>query len=222
MVYERDQRMRPSAALPVSPVFAREPKGALRRAARGLCLATLILGQSGCDRSEPESARTGHCASFCQALETCDDGTDLLDCKTHCGDDDVRSDRYFQARAQCAKESCNLWVDEVDSQGDDQCTGDDCFLIGCIDHELAEVKLTEPEQRACNVMGTALSNCDSALDSKAIASECKRISPSLSPGYRDDSQLCAESACAEIQSCIDDLAEQYDTDLKVFTGTVTR
>jgi hypothetical protein len=181
-----------------------------------------MLGLGGCDRSDEESVRARYCASFCEALETCDDATDLLDCKTHCADDDVRSDGYFQARSQCAKDSCNLWVDEVDSQGDDQCTGDDCHLTGCIEHTLAAVKLTAPEQRACEAMGTALSNCDGTLDSNAIASECKRVTPALSASYRDDSQLCAESACAKIQSCIDDLAKEYDTDLKVFSGTVMR
>jgi len=190
--------------------------------ARVCCLVALAIGVTGCDRSDDESARTRYCGSFCAALEKCDDGTDLLDCKKHCVSDDVRSDSYFQYRSECAEDSCNLWVDEVDSQGDDQCVGDDCFLTGCIDRKLTNVKLSEPNERACKALGTALGNCDGTLDRNAIFSDCERITPALSARYREDSQLCAESICADIQGCFDDLADEYNTDLKVFSGTVTR
>lgn len=191
-------------------------------AARLVALTTLTLGAAGCDRSDDETGRTRYCSTFCEELEGCDDGTDLLDCKKHCEADEVHSDAYFQARSSCAASSaCNLWSMEVDSQGDDVCTGD-CFLTSCTDRKLDDVKLSASDERACTAMANALSNCDGTLDRSAISSECERITPALSASYRDESQLCAESTCAEIQSCLDDLAEKYDTELKVFPGTVTR
>ena len=157
MVYERDKRTDSRA-----PVM------------RVLCLATLLATLSACDRGDDESERTRSCASFCEALETCDDGTDLLDCKTHCEADGVRSDGYFKARSSCAQDSCNLWVDEVDSQGDDECVGDDCYLIGCIGRELARTKLSPEQERACTSMGNFVSNCDGALDNELIEAQCNR------------------------------------------------
>lgn len=189
---------------------------------RLLCLVGLVLGTSACDRSDDESERARACGSFCDALEKCDDGTDLLDCKKHCGADDVRSDAYFRARASCAQGSCNLWVDEVDSQGDDECVGEGCYLIGCIDRELSRVKLSPEQERDCVALGNSVSNCDSALDNRVIESQCKQITPALSASYREESQICVESKCPEIQSCIDDLAKDHGTELKVYSETINR
>src|SRR5690349_1628575 len=90
-------------------------------------IAALLLC-SACDRGE-SSAQATQCARFCEALEKCDDGTDLADCEDHCKEDEVHSEAYFRARADCGvRLSCNLWVSEVDSQGDAQCDGE-CDLV---------------------------------------------------------------------------------------------
>lgn len=176
----------------------------------------------GCDQGEESSEQSRACARFCDLLEKCDDGTDLLDCTQHCESDEVRSTAYFRARADCGYElSCNQWMSEVDSQGDDLCSGDDCNLNQCVDHALRDEKLTEAQSRKCEVISNMLSNCDSSLSVAQVAEECERIAPLLSENYLEDSETCVLAPCAKMGPCLDDLAERYDTDLRVFSGSFT-
>jgi hypothetical protein len=176
----------------------------------------------GCDKSEEGSQQSRSCEHFCDLLEKCDDGTDLLDCTEHCESDEVRSAAYFRARADCGEElSCNQWMSEVDSQGDDLCSGDDCNLNECVDHALREEELSDEQQRKCRVISSALSHCDSSLTAAAVAEECERIAPMLSENYLEDSETCVLSECSKIGTCLDDLADRHGTDLKAFSGAYT-
>lgn len=174
----------------------------------------------GCDKSEEGSQQSRSCEHFCDLLEKCDDGTDLLDCTEHCESDEVRSAAYFRARADCGEElSCNQWMSEVDSQGDDLCSGEDCNLSECVDHALREEELSADQAHRCKVISSALSHCDSSLTAAAVAEECEQIAPVLSENYLEDSETCVLSECSKIGTCLDDLADRHGTDLKVFTGT---
>jgi hypothetical protein len=181
-----------------------------------LCLLGLA---AGCDRSSEESEQSRQCARFCDELEGCDDGTDVLDCRKHCESDEVRSEAYFRARADCATEqSCNQWMQEVDSQGDSVCTGEDCNLNECVDRTLLDEKLSEQEERSCMVISSSLRKCDSGLEAGSVADECERVAPMLSENYLEDSETCVLSDCEKIERCLSDLADRHGTELKVFSG----
>jgi hypothetical protein len=181
--------------------------------------AVLILA---CDKSDDTSAQSKECERFCAQLERCDDGTDLLDCRKHCEADEVRSETFFHVRADCAQMlSCNLWVDEVDSQGDSVCSGE-CDLGQCVDRKLLDEKLSDEQQHSCTLLGSMVDACDPSYDATQVARDCEQISPLLSEKYREDSEDCVISGCGEIERCLDDLAERYETDLKVFSGSIKR
>ena len=183
-------------------------------------LAGLLV--AGCDRSDETGDQTHQCARFCNRLETCDDGTDVLDCRKHCESDEVRSQVYFLARADCAEDlSCNLWVSEVDSQGDGVCAGEDCDLNECLDRALLKEKLSDKAQHSCAVIASMLRACDPGLVTAAVADECEQMTPMLSENYLKDSEACVLSECAKIESCLSNLADRQSTDLKVFSGTIT-
>lgn len=184
----------------------------------GLVLATLY-STSACDRGD-SSRQATQCARFCAALEKCDDATDVQDCEDHCEADEVHSDAYFKARAECGEElSCNLWATEVNAQGDAECTGE-CDLVDCVDHALAKVELTKQEDQVCSSIATKLKACDSSLALNATERMCTEATPLLSSAYLGDSRLCIERECEEISSCLDDLADEYSTELRLFSGTL--
>jgi hypothetical protein len=200
--------------------FGSRTSGRRRRLLSFLGMACALA--VGCDKSEEASQQSRSCARFCELLEKCDDGTDLLDCTEHCESDEVRSAAYFRARADCGQElSCNQWMSEVDSQGDDLCSGEDCNLSECVDHALREEKLSADQERKCEVISSALSHCDSSLTAAAVADECERMAPGLSENYLEDSETCVLSECSKIGICLDDLADRQGTDLKVFSGAYT-
>ena len=173
---------------------------------------------SACDRGDDASARNSECSRFCDALEKCEDTTDLLDCRNHCTMNEVRSDAYFRARADCGETlSCNLWASEVDSQGDDTCEGD-CNLIDCVDRALAKVKPSDEQVVTCMSIGTKLNACKMSLDAVAIQDECERTLPMLSSSYVEESTLCVERLCGQIEGCLSQLAEDYDTDLRLVSA----
>jgi hypothetical protein len=187
----------------------------------GLALATLCV-VGACDRGDAGSRQATQCARFCAALEKCDDDTDLQDCEDHCEADEVHSDAYFEARANCGEElSCNLWVTEVDAQGDALCDGA-CNLVDCVDDGLAKLKLTKQEDQVCSSIATKLNACDPSLSVSSSERMCSDATPLLSPDYMGDSQLCIERECGQIGTCLDDLADEYGTELRLFSGTITR
>jgi hypothetical protein len=187
----------------------------------GLALATLSAA-SACDRADEASRQATQCARFCAALEKCDDATDLQDCEDHCEADEVHSDSYFEARADCGEElSCNLWVTEVDAQGDAQCDGA-CNLVDCVDDALAKIKLTKQEDQVCSRVANKLNACDPDLSVSSTESMCSDATPLLSPDYMGDSQLCIDRECGQITGCLDDLADEYSTELRLFSGTISR
>lgn len=199
---------------------ARPGRGGVRRLMSLVGIACTFA--VGCDKSESVSEQSRSCAAFCDALEKCDNRTDLLDCTEHCESDEVRSLAYFRSRADCADElSCNQWMSEVDSQGGDLCSGDDCNLNECIGHSLREEKLTEEQEHSCGVISSVLSKCDGALSAAAVAEDCERVAPGLSDNYLADSEICMLAECSKIEPCLEDLAERHSTDLRVFSGTFT-
>jgi hypothetical protein len=181
-------------------------------------LALLALALSACDRDDGSAARSRECARFCEALEKCDDATDLLDCRDQCEEDDVRSDRYYRARADCGEElSCSRWVKEVNSRGEDVCSGS-CNLIDCVDDALGQLKLSDPEKNMCMAIATKLNACDASLEPGSISGECEGVLPVLSEAYLEASVRCSEQLCAQISSCVEKLADRHQTDLKLFSG----
>jgi hypothetical protein len=188
-----------------------------RGSARG-ALLLFALGLVACDRDDARTARRSECSRFCDSLEKCDDATDLLDCRDQCEDDDVRSDRYYRARADCGEKlSCSRWVNEVNGRGEDVCT-DDCNLIDCVDDALAELKLSESEEQACMALGTKLNACDSSRQVSSVIEECEAVIPVLSEAYLEESERCGEQICAEISSCFEKLSDRHQTDLKLYSG----
>ena len=194
--------------------FARAPMGAFRLAPT----LAIALALCACDRSDSDAARSGECSRFCEALEKCDDATDLLDCRDQCEDDDVRSNRYYRARADCAEElSCSRWAKEVNGQGEDLCTGG-CNLIDCVDDALGQLKLTDQEKNVCMDIGTKLNACDRSLEPGVTGAECEAVLPVLSDSYLEESIRCGEKLCDQISSCIETLADRHQTEIKLFSG----
>jgi len=186
--------------------------------AAGLLVTTLVM--AGCDRGDGGSVQATQCARYCAALEKCDDGTDLADCEDHCKADEVHSDAYFRAQAQCGEElSCNLWVTEVDNQGAPICKGE-CKLNDCVDDALAKVEPSDEQEQVCSSIGSKLNACDPALESRSTARGCARATSLLSASYVEESKLCLERDCGEINSCLDELADEYGTELRLFSGTL--
>ena len=186
-----------------------------RAASVPVVLAAGMVFSSACDRGSASGAQRRQCERFCDALEKCDDTTDVLDCRDHCEANEVRSEAYFQARADCGETlSCNLWVGEVDSQGADTCAGG-CDLNECVDRTLSKKKPTMEQTQACRSVATKLNACDSSLDADDVQDECEGALPGLSVRYVEESQSCIERLCGQIEDCLDDLADDYDTDLRL-------
>jgi hypothetical protein len=182
-------------------------------------LAAALLVCSGCDRSE-SSTQTTQCARFCEALEKCDDETDLADCQDHCQEDEVHSAAYFRARADCgARLSCNLWATEVDRQGDALCETE-CDLNDCVDNAMADIEPTDAQEEVCSSIGTKVNACDPSLEVDKTERACLRTTPVLSDQYLADSERCVDSQCGDINQCLDDLADEYSTDLKLFSESI--
>jgi hypothetical protein len=212
-----------SAAPPRLVLLARGPRFGSRADPRAstrfdsAALSLLALALFACDR-DGNSARSGECARFCEALEKCDDATDLLDCRDQCEEDDVRSDRYYRARADCGEElSCSRWVKEVNGRGEDVCSGS-CNLIDCVDDALGQLKLSDLEKNVCMDIGTKLNACDPSLEPGSISAECELVLPVLSETYLEASVRCGEQLCPQISSCLEKLADRHQTDLKLFSG----
>jgi hypothetical protein len=130
----------------------------------------------------------------------------------------VRSDRYYRARADCGEElSCSRWVMEVNSRGEDVCSGS-CNLIDCVDDALGQLKLSDPEKNMCMAISTKLKACDPNLDPGSISDECEAVLPVLSEAYLGASVRCSEQDCAQISSCVEKLADRHQTELKLFSG----
>jgi hypothetical protein len=83
------------------------------------------------------------------------------------------------------------------------------------------VKLSQAEDQACGSLSTKLNACDPALGADESKHACVRTTPLLSRAYLDESQRCVERKCTEINSCLDDLADEYSTDLRLFSGKLS-
>jgi hypothetical protein len=171
-------------------------------------VAALVLGSvtAGCDDSP--SVRERACEAICDRFESCDDGTDVADCQEECVAQAFRSDRYFETRQDCAEAlSCNRLVDESEL---DDCVGD----------ALRNDKVSDETERICEGLGNKLADCDGAIDGEEVATECRNVAITLSPTYLVESDECGRARCAEVIACFEDLADDYDTDVKLYSGTL--
>jgi hypothetical protein len=167
-----------------------------------------------------ESTRSSACKLFCQRLETCDDSTDLSGCTIACKEQTYRSDVYFEMRAECASLSCNHWASQVTSDGEDDCSGT-CALPDCIDDKLDSVELSRTEQQLCDAVKNKLLGCDTSLDPDAVADQCRNVVLSSSGDFATKSRDCVDKPCVEIDRCLDKLSDQYNTDLRIFSGPLS-
>lgn len=172
---------------------------------KGFVVALVLGGMTGaCD--EGASARQRACEAICDRYESCDDGTDVADCQDDCVAQSFRSDRYFETREDCAQSlSCNRLEDESEL---DDCVGD----------ALRNDKVSDDTESICEGLGNKLADCGDAIDAEQVATDCRKIAITLSPTYLAESDECGRARCADVIACFDDLADDYDTDVKLYDG----
>lgn len=176
----------------------------------GFSFGACALLAMACDDGGP-SARTEACRRFCEALEKCDSDTDLMGCEQTCTAQAFRSDGYLEAKASCTQAlSCNEYRDEFGPQGQDECEND-CVVGDCIDDALQKTELSQEEERLCESIGNKLDACDEALDADDVARDCERALPRFSSEYTKATEACVDLVCADIEQCLDELADEYDT-----------
>jgi hypothetical protein len=183
-----------------------------------LGVGSLALVAGSCEDSV--SARTAACRKFCTELEECDDRTDQLGCVEGCQSQKFRSDLYFDVRASCAEMSCNQWASEVTDQGIDACSASQCVLIDCIGDQLQKLDLSKSQGELCKGVTTKLLSCDKTLDEDDVAEQCQHFVLSSADDFVEASRSCVDEACADIERCIERLADKYDTDARIFSGTL--
>jgi hypothetical protein len=170
-------------------------------------VAALVLGVTTIACDEGQSAREKACEAICDRFESCDDATDVADCQDECVAESFRSDRYFETREECAQSlSCNRLVDQSEL---DDCVGD----------ALRNDKVSAETENICEGLANTLADCDDAIDGDEVVAACLEIAITLSATYLAESDECGRARCAEVVACLDDLADDYDTDVKLFSGS---
>jgi hypothetical protein len=188
----------------------------------GLGVLLLLAGALGCDSGEAESVRVKECRNVCQKRDMCLRDTDLADCEQRCGQQEVRSDLYFQLKAQCVSDgnlSCDEWAGELDAQGEDVCLGEGCLLDECVHRELAKHTLSAEQEDYCQDLSNYLSACERTLNATALAATCESTLLEVSPEYAKETEECLDMACTDgsvFRQCFADLALRYETEIKIF------
>lgn len=179
----------------------------------------LLPSLMACDQGDEAPARETHCKSFCEKLDMCDDSTDVLGCVNRCQAEDFRSSAYVAARADCVGSlSCTRFVDEVGPQGEDDCDTN-CELLDCVGDTVASLELSDDQEGFCSALTSKLYACDSSLDEGEVMKDCGDVLVTLSDEYLTSSRDCVETNhCDEIVDCLGELADRFDTDIKVFDG----
>jgi hypothetical protein len=169
-------------------------------------VVALVLGGTAIACDDAPSRRQKACEAICDSFEKCDDATDVADCQNDCVVQSFRSDRYFETRAECAESlSCNRLEDESEL---DDCVGD----------ALRNDEVSDDAESICEGLANKLADCDASIEGEEIANDCRKIAVTLSPTYLAESDACGRARCAEVISCFEDLADEYDTEVKLYSG----
>lgn len=185
-----------------------------RYAGEWAALTLVVL--TGCDRTDDGASFRRSCAAFCNRLESCDDDTDRSECVDECLQREFVSGAFVSARAQCSETlSCNLWQAEVDSQGVDACTGADCELQACVRDAVDDLELSPAAEEQCADLASKIVACDRSGSTRDFSDHCESVTPLLSESYLQESHECVRAQCFEIQSCLGDLAKDYDADIRI-------
>jgi hypothetical protein len=184
--------------------------------------AGLLLAAAACAPGEDTSALVQSCRKVCQMRDMCIQDTDLLDCEKRCDDQGFRSALYYQAKAKCVSDgdlACDQWAKELDNRGADLCLGDGCSLDECVQRALATHQLSDTQKDYCQSLTNKLVACDHSLDTSDLIRRCSDTLLELSDSYVSATQDCVDMSCTDehaIPDCLDDLAQRYGTDIKVF------
>ncbi|MET0343945.1 MAG: hypothetical protein ABW252_23220 [Polyangiales bacterium] len=192
------------------------------RAARSRRALGLVLALVACDEATPTS-REAACMRYCEKLDLCDERTDRAGCVERCGDDRIRSDAYFAARASCVEaRSCNLWWSEVDVMGVDVCDrpAAECTLNDCTSDTLAEAVRVPAQTAYCGRVASKLNACDPALLPVEAEAHCLALAPTLSELFLGAMQECIELPCERVATCVAAVRDRFNTDL-TFTPTMS-
>jgi len=181
----------------------------LRCTAPALGLAILTSLASGCDDGETVTFRQEKCGEICARYEMCNDETDVTDCESACAAEVFRSDTYFELKAKCVTNlSCNRLIERDDSVTLNDCVGD----------AMRDEELGPDASDLCMGLSTKLAACVSSVDVGEVHSRCEAVAITLSEDYLAGSQACSLKGCAEISSCLAELADTFDTDVRVYSG----
>jgi hypothetical protein len=176
---------------------------------------TLCFALAACDEGEVSVSQKS-CEQLCAKLELCNDATDVPGCEQRCKAEVVRSDAYFSARARCVDQlSCNHLVTELGTSGENVCKTD-CQVLDCVDDALAAQKHSQDTEDLCFRSSNKLVACDPMLESADLAAGCMELAPGLSGDYLEESGDCVDLACERISACLNETADRYDTELRVF------
>lgn len=184
----------------------------LRSAAPVVGLTVLTSIAFGCDDGRAVPFREHKCNEICARYEMCNDETDLTDCQSACSAESFRSDVFFDMKAQCVNGlSCNRLEERDESAA----------LADCIRDDLRDKQLSSSMWEMCRDLANKLAACVSTVDPSALQESCESIAVTLSSEYVVASQDCTQLRCAEISSCLSELADAYDTNVKVYSGKST-
>lgn len=212
--------MRYTAPMQLKPKYPSSHPSTFLRVLRAGCLLALAL--PACD-DKSVTPRDEACMRYCEKLDLCDDRTDRAGCVQRCGEDRVRSDAYFRARANCVEtRSCNLWQGEVDVMGRDTCElpAPMCKLDDCVSDTLAAADPTPDEKTYCGQVTSKLGACDNRLVPADVEARCLALAPTLSRDYLEAMLDCIALPCEQVTSCLERVLDRFNTDL-TFTPIVS-
>lgn len=180
----------------------------IRSGSTGVVLFALALSASGCDDGKAATVREKKCGEICTRYEMCDDATDQTGCEENCNAEAFRSDTYFEVKAQCVTDlSCNRLGDRDDS----------AELADCVGDALRDKQPDDEAITLCKRLANRLPDCEADLDSDQVQSDCEGVAITLSDEYLDGTSACSDdNACKDVAGCLDELADTYDTDIKVY------
>jgi hypothetical protein len=182
----------------------------IRHTAQRFAFGALVFATFACDDGDT-SVRSQKCDEICAHYEMCDDGTDETGCQDRCKAETFRSDAYFEVKAECALElTCNRLEERDDSED----------LTDCIRRVFRDAEPIEDVQNLCTSLGNKLADCDSGLDRAVVSSQCEPIAITLSEEYLSASQTCASEICVNVETCLENLADDYSTQVKVYGGEI--
>jgi hypothetical protein len=186
----------------------------------GLYLGACLVLSLGCGSHKLSSGERA-CKQVCKKLEVCNDATDVPGCEDTCTGETFRSDAYFAAKARCVDTlACNHLTGELDTSGQDTCTGAGCQVEDCIDDGLASQKPSPDDSDLCSRMSNKLSACDRTLGAAELEEQCMAVVHGMSDDYLTESTMCIDLACDAISTCLDQTADRYNTTLRIFAGRV--